>query len=87
MDQNNSAMQVLTNGRFTSVRHRVVANGYKSMSMVYFGGPPSREKLAPLPLLMGEGEQSMYREFTWCEYKRCVYRSRLSDNWLEQFER
>ncbi|KAG6481297.1 gibberellin 2-beta-dioxygenase-like [Zingiber officinale] len=81
------SLQVLTNGRFRSVRHRVVANGYKSrVSMVYFGGPPSRERLAPLPLLMGEGEQSLYREFTWCEYKRCAYRSRLADNRLEQFE-
>ncbi|KAG6538355.1 gibberellin 2-beta-dioxygenase-like [Zingiber officinale] len=81
------SLQVLTNGRFRSVKHRVAANGYESrVSMVYFGGPPSGERLAPLPLLLGEGEQSMYREFTWCEYKRCAYKSRLSDNRLQQFE-
>ncbi|CAL9105741.1 unnamed protein product [Musa textilis] len=82
------SLQVLTNGRFRSVRHRVLANGSKSrVSMVYFGGPPSGERLAPLPLLMAEGEQSLYREFTWCEYKRCACRTMLADNRLGQFEK
>lgn len=81
------SLQVLTNGRFRSVRHRVLANGYKSrVSMIYFGGPPSAQMLAPLPLLMGEGEQSLYREFTWVEYKRSAYKSRLADNRLGLFE-
>ncbi|KAG1335237.1 gibberellin 2-beta-dioxygenase 3 [Cocos nucifera] len=82
------SLQVLTNGRFRSVKHRVLANGLKSrVSMIYFGGPTSGEKLAPLPLLMGEGEQSLYREFTWWEYKSSAYRTRLADNRLGQFKR
>lgn len=81
-------LQVLTNGRFRSVRHRVLANGFKSrVSMIYFGGPPSGQRLAPLPLLMGEGEQSLYREFTWFEYKKSAYKSRLTDNRLGLFEK
>ncbi|ONK80153.1 uncharacterized protein A4U43_C01F14460 [Asparagus officinalis] len=82
------SFQVLTNGRFQSVRHRVLANGLKSrISMIYFGGPPSKQRLAPLQLLMGEGEQSLYREFTWFEYKKSAYNSRLADNRLGRFQR
>ncbi|XP_010919848.1 gibberellin 2-beta-dioxygenase 3 [Elaeis guineensis] len=82
------SLQVMTNGRFKSVKHRVLANGMKSrVSMIYFGGPPQTEKIAPLTQLMGEGEQSLYREFTWGEYKKAAYKSRLADNRLGQFEK
>lgn len=79
----------MTNGRFKSVRHRVVTNGRKPrLSMIYFGGPPLSEKIAPLPSLLMKGkESSLYKEFTWFEYKRSVYNSRLADNHLEHFQR
>nr|AFJ05044.1 gibberellin 2-oxidase [Vitis vinifera] len=81
------SLQVMTNGRFKSVRHRVLANSIKSrISMIYFGGPPLNEKIAPLPSLV-EGKESLYKEFTWFEYKRSAYKSRLGDNRLSQFER
>ncbi|KAL1562848.1 Gibberellin 2-beta-dioxygenase 1 [Salvia divinorum] len=81
------SLQVMTNGRFKSVRHRVVANSPRSrISMIYFGGPPLSEKIAPLPSLM-EGEDSLYNEFTWFEYKKSVYNSRLADNRLGLFEK
>ncbi|CAL9109763.1 unnamed protein product [Musa acuminata subsp. burmannicoides] len=81
-------LQVLTNGRFRSVRHRVAANGVKPrVSMIYFFGPPPAQRIAPLPQLMGEGKQSKYKEFTWGEYKKAAYRSRLGDNRLVQFEK
>lgn len=70
------------------MRHRVLANGSKSrVSMIFFGGSPLTEKIAPLPSVMKEEEQSMYKEFTWCEYKTICYRSRLADNRLGHFER
>ncbi|XP_008792996.2 gibberellin 2-beta-dioxygenase 3-like [Phoenix dactylifera] len=82
------SLQVMTNGRFKSVRHRVLANGLKSrVSMIYFGGPPQTQRIAPLTQLMGEGEQSLYREFTWEEYKKAAYKSRLADYRLGQFEK
>ncbi|XP_073030126.1 gibberellin 2-beta-dioxygenase 1-like [Primulina eburnea] len=81
------SLQVMTNGRFKSVRHRVVANSSKSrLSMIYFGGPPLSEKIAPLPSLM-KGEVSLYKEFTWFEYKKSAYKSRLADNRLGLFEK
>ncbi|XP_044473168.1 gibberellin 2-beta-dioxygenase 1-like isoform X2 [Mangifera indica] len=82
------SLQVLTNGRFKSVKHRVLANSLKSrVSMIYFGGPPLNEKIAPLPSLMKGHEQSLYKEFTWFEYKKSAYSSRLADNRLMHFEK
>ncbi|KAF8413577.1 hypothetical protein HHK36_001568 [Tetracentron sinense] len=82
------SLQVMTNGRFKSVKHRVLANGLKSrVSMLYFGGPPLSEKIVALPSVMKEGEESLYKEFTWFEYKRSAYKTRLADNRLAQFQK
>ncbi|CAM0957389.1 unnamed protein product [Alopecurus aequalis] len=81
------ALQVLTNGRFRSVRHRVMVNSVRSrVSVIFFGGPPPWERLAPLPQLVGEGGRSRYREFTWREYKASAYRTKLAENRLCHFE-
>ena len=78
----------MTNGRFKSVKHRVLAESSKSrVSMIYFGGPPLSEKIAPLPALMSKDEESLYKEFTWLEYKNAAYKSRLADNRLSLFEK
>ena len=82
------APQVLTNGRFRSVKHRVVApEGAQSrLSVIYFGGTAASQRIAPLPQVMRDGEQSLYREFTWGEYKRAAYKTRLADHRLGPFE-
>jgi gibberellin 2-oxidase len=36
--------------------------------------------------LLKEGEQSMYRDFTWGEYKKAAYKTRLGDHRLGPFE-
>ncbi|KAK4786861.1 hypothetical protein SAY86_010694 [Trapa natans] len=84
------SLQVMTNGRFRSVRHRVLLannNWRPRVSMIYFGGPPLSEKIIPLPSLVKGKEESLYEEFTWFEYKSSAYSSRLSDNRLELFQR
>ncbi|KAK8985509.1 hypothetical protein V6N11_068763 [Hibiscus sabdariffa] len=82
------SLQVMTNGRFRSVKHRVLSNREKArVSMIYFGGPPLSEKIAPLPSLMRGDQQSLYKEFTWFEYKRCAFNSRLAANRLIHFEK
>lgn len=79
-------MQVMTNGRLRSVKHRVMTHTLKSrVSMIFFGGPPLSEKIAPLASVMEEGEESLYKEFTWWEYKSSAYKSRLADNRLGAF--
>ncbi|XP_075667328.1 gibberellin 2-beta-dioxygenase [Castanea sativa] len=82
------SLQVMTNGRFKSVKHRVLADYTNSrISMIYFGGPPLYEKIVPLSSLMAEGEESLYKEFTWWEYKKSAYKSRLGDYRLGPFEK
>ncbi|KAL6206859.1 hypothetical protein ACLB2K_024105 [Fragaria x ananassa] len=81
-------LQVMTNGRFKSVKHRVFADTERSrISMIYFGGPPLSEKITPLAAVMAEGEESLYKEFTWSEYRSSAYKSRLADNRLRLFEK
>ncbi|KAI4999608.1 hypothetical protein ZWY2020_004197 [Hordeum vulgare] len=70
---------VLTNGRFSSVKHRVVVSSERPrVSMIFFGGPPMGERLAPLRQLLGDGGRSKYREFTWKEYKSSTHKGRLA---------
>ncbi|XP_040380264.1 gibberellin 2-beta-dioxygenase 3-like [Oryza brachyantha] len=81
-------LQVLTNGRFRSVRHRVmVSSARPRVSVIFFAGPPPWERLAPLPWLVAEdGGRRRYREFTWREYKASAYRTKLAENRLCYFE-
>ncbi|OEL19316.1 Gibberellin 2-beta-dioxygenase [Dichanthelium oligosanthes] len=84
------SMQVLTNGRYRSVRHRVVVEAGEwaraRLSMIYFGAPAPSERIAPVPELIGKGEASRYRSFTWREYKAAAYKSRLADRRLDGFQ-
>ncbi|CAN6872306.1 hypothetical protein Bca4012_076787 [Brassica carinata] len=82
------ALQVMTNGRFKSVKHRVLADTRKSrVSMIYFGGPTLSQKITPLPSLVPKQEDWLYKEFTWSQYKSSAYKSKLGDYRLGLFER
>ncbi|KAL2321537.1 hypothetical protein Fmac_025916 [Flemingia macrophylla] len=81
-------LQVMTNGRFKSVKHRVLANLCSSrLSIIYFGGPSLDENIAPLPSLVSKEEESLYKKLTWQEYKNAAYKSRLSENRFRLFEK
>lgn len=70
------------------MKHRVIVEPMRSRaSMIYFAGPPLGQKIAPMEGLMEEGEESLYKEFTWCEYKESAYKSRLGDYRLGLFEK
>ncbi|XP_074566122.1 gibberellin 2-beta-dioxygenase 3-like [Curcuma longa] len=85
------AMQVLTNRRFKSMRHRVVVtkNTERSrLSMIYCFGPAEDTRITAMEEIMAEGEEQRYNEFTWGEYKKAAYKTRLGDNQeLKQFEK
>ncbi|KAI9087708.1 hypothetical protein K1719_030340 [Acacia pycnantha] len=79
-------LQIMTNGRFKSVKHRVVPDTSKSkLSMIYFAGIAFNEKIRPLPCLMTNQEQSLYKELTWFEFKNTSFKHRLSNNRIAVF--
>ncbi|KAL2935018.1 Gibberellin 2-beta-dioxygenase 2 [Bienertia sinuspersici] len=85
-----NAFYVLTNGRFESVKHRAIANNSPSkarMSIMYFGAPPLNATISPIQEMVSPLNPSLYKPFTWGEYKRAMHASRLSDCRLNLFKR
>ncbi|KAK1603154.1 hypothetical protein QYE76_017418 [Lolium multiflorum] len=82
-------MQVLTNGRYRSVRHRVVAQAGEGvlsrLSMVYFGGPAPTEWIVPMPNLLQPQDTIFYKGFWWGDYKTAASRTKLAACRLEPF--
>ncbi|OIW13759.1 hypothetical protein TanjilG_17938 [Lupinus angustifolius] len=81
-------LEVMTNGRFVSVRHRVVTNSYNNksrMSIAYFGAPPLNACIVAPPLMVTPERPSLFRPFTWAEYKKATYSLRLGDTRIHLF--
>ncbi|KAJ0036065.1 hypothetical protein Pint_24286 [Pistacia integerrima] len=81
-------LQAMTNGRFVSVRHRALSNSYQSrMSMAFFGAPPLHAKIIAPPEMVTPDEPSLYKPFTWAEYKKTAFSLRLGESRLNLFRK
>ncbi|KAG6664147.1 gibberellin 2-beta-dioxygenase 2-like [Carya illinoinensis] len=79
-------LQAMTNGRFVSVRHRALTNVSKTrMSIAYLGAPPLHAWISAPPEMVTPNSLSLYRPFTWAEYKKTVYSLSLGDTRLHLF--
>ncbi|XP_074591305.1 gibberellin 2-beta-dioxygenase 2-like [Curcuma longa] len=80
-------LQVMTNGRLISVRHRAMANSSRSrMSTVFFAAPSLSTRISPLYEMINKSHRPRrYKSFTWGEFKRAMYTLRLGYNRLDLF--
>ncbi|XP_014499936.1 gibberellin 3-beta-dioxygenase 1 [Vigna radiata var. radiata] len=62
-------MQILSNGLYRSVLHRVLVNRVKQrLSVAYLCGPPANVEICPHEKLVGPNEPRLYKSVTWNEY-------------------
>ncbi|XVE90469.1 hypothetical protein DITRI_Ditri20bG0080500 [Diplodiscus trichospermus] len=69
------ALQILSNGRYRSVEHRVVANGSKNrISVPIFVNPRPGDMIGPLPELIESGEKPIYKQVLYSDYVKHFFR-------------
>ena len=69
------------------MRHRALANSEKArLSMMYFGAPSLNAWISPLPDMVSSQKPSLYRPFSWGEFKKAAYSLRLGDSRLDLFK-
>ncbi|KAH0943767.1 hypothetical protein HID58_003404 [Brassica napus] len=69
------AMQILSNGRYKSVEHRVLANGSNNrISVPIFVNPKPESVIGPLPEVIANGEEPIYRDVVYSDYVRYFFK-------------
>ncbi|MCO5590794.1 hypothetical protein L7F22_044769 [Adiantum nelumboides] len=82
-------IEILTNGKYKSIEHRVVTNGDKPrMSIACFFGPFEETIVAPLPTLVDESNPPRYKPTKFKDYTQNFASNRLlSDRGTLDFAR
>lgn len=69
------ALQILSNGRYKSVEHCVVASGSKnSISVPIFINPRPQDTICLLPEVLASGEKPIYKPVLYSDYVKHVFR-------------
>ncbi|KAI9192706.1 hypothetical protein LWI28_026828 [Acer negundo] len=63
------ALQIMSNGRYRSVEHRVTANGSSNrISVPIFVNPRPQDIIGPLPEALANGEKPIYKQVLYSDY-------------------
>ncbi|CAK7339129.1 unnamed protein product [Dovyalis caffra] len=63
------ALQIMSNGQYKSIEHRVIANGSKNrISVPIFINPRPSDKISPFPEVLASGEKAVYKEVLYSDY-------------------
>ncbi|KAK6247885.1 hypothetical protein QUC31_019450 [Theobroma cacao] len=66
---------ILSNGRYRSVEHRVIANGSKNrISVPIFVNPRPGDIIGPLPQVLENGQKPIYKQVLYSDYVRHFFR-------------
>ncbi|OAY39564.1 feruloyl CoA ortho-hydroxylase F6H1-3 [Manihot esculenta] len=69
------ALQILSNGRYRSVEHCVIASGSKNrISIPVFVNPKPTDVIGPLPELLAAGEKPKYKNILYSDYVKHFFR-------------
>ncbi|XP_022756293.1 feruloyl CoA ortho-hydroxylase 1-like [Durio zibethinus] len=68
------ALQILSNGRYRSVEHRVIANGTKNrISVPIFVNPKPTDIIGPLPEVLQSGAKPIYKQVLYSDYVKYFF--------------
>ncbi|GAB2211955.1 hypothetical protein Droror1_Dr00025295 [Drosera rotundifolia] len=81
-------LQLLSNGRYRSIEHKVVANPWKNrVSIAVFMNPAPNQVVGPMKEAMEEGEKPLYREIGFMDYMKYFFGKghdgKATIQWLE----
>ncbi|XAR59950.1 hypothetical protein NMG60_11033141 [Bertholletia excelsa] len=69
------ALEIMSNGRYKSIEHRVVANGTTNrISVPIFVNPRPGEVIGPLPEVIETGEKPLYKQVRYSDYVKHFFR-------------
>ncbi|KAK9999816.1 hypothetical protein SO802_019419 [Lithocarpus litseifolius] len=69
------ALQIMSNGRYKSIEHRVVANGSKNrISVPIFVNPRPDDMIGPFPEVLARGEKALYKQVLYSNYVRHFFK-------------
>ncbi|KAJ0876073.1 putative oxoglutarate/iron-dependent dioxygenase, non-heme dioxygenase domain-containing protein [Helianthus annuus] len=69
------ALQIMSNGRYKSIEHHVVANGLENrVSVPIFVNPRPSDVIGPLPQVIARGEKALYKPVLYSDYVKHFYR-------------
>ena len=69
------ALQIMSNGLYKSVEHRVVANGSNNrISVPIFVNPRQQDMIGPLPEVLATGEKAIYKQLLYSDYVKYFFR-------------